>query len=90
MKAWFISVDTGDYGWGDFVHGETSGKGKAMFWDEWGDQAEEWIWLRAIRVPSLDDVPITEINILEHLHGETFEGEPYTEWYPICTCEVCK
>ena len=87
MKAWFVWI--GDE-WGDFVHGETAGKAKSMFWHEWSSMAEEWIYLRPIRRPDLDDVPLTEENILKHLKGQTYEGEPYTNWTPICTCEVCK
>ena len=89
-KAWFVWVGDPGLDWGDFVHGETDSKAKAMFWAEWSSTAEEYTWLRPIRCQNLDDVPLTEENILKHLKGQTYEGEPYTEWYSICNCEICK
>lgn len=90
MKAWFVWV--GDE-WGDFVHGESAGKAKSMFWKEWAQEADEWINLRPIRVPELDNVPLTSDVILKHLkdNGIKWEDvEDYGNWWPICDCEVCQ
>ena len=87
-KAWFVHI-LEDFG--DFVHGETQGKAKSMFFSEWGDHTENgFIDLLAVRVPELDNTPINEKSILKYMKGETFEGEPYTYWYPICGCKICK
>lgn len=85
MKAWWIWFDDE---WGDYVHGETVSKAKAMFWATWSWEADEWIRLRAKRVPRLDDKPITMEAILEVDHYS--EGDLLHVWYPICTCEICK
>ena len=80
MKAWFVWV--GDE-WGDYVHGETAAKAKAIFWEKWAWEADEWIYLRAVRCPEFDDIPITQEVITSH------NGEETTWWYPICDCEIC-
>ncbi len=86
MKAWFVWF--GD--WGDYVHGETPALAKQMFKREWGPEMdwESWIYLRPIRCPRLDDIPITSESIL--LEDHWFEGEKMDHWYPICKCGICK
>ena len=61
MKAWFVWADDD---WGDYVHGNNATEAKSMFWREWSSETE-WIYLRPIRYPQLDDVSITEESILE-------------------------
>ena len=89
MKAYFVWIMDE---WGDFVHGETAGKAKSMFWQEWAQEADEWINMRPIRVSALDDVPLTRQNIKEYQlsRGHSYMGEEYTEWWPICDCPICK
>ena len=78
MKAWFVWV--GDE-WGDYVHGETAAKAKAIFWEKWAWEADERIYLRAVRCPELDNIPITRESISE-INDDKM-------WYPICDCEIC-
>lgn len=85
MKAWFVWVDDE---WGDYVHGETANKAKSMFWNQWGLEADEWIQLRPIRYPRLDNVPITSESILEGYDED--QREEYGGWKPICECRLCK
>ena len=80
MKAWFVMV--GD-DWGEYVHGETASKAKSMFWKSWSYEAEEWIYLRAYRVPELDDIPITTKNINNIREDNEL-------WHPICDCPICE
>lgn len=88
MKAWFVWIMDE---WGDYVHGETPGKAKSMFWKEWGDEADEWINLRPIRIPDLDNIPLTRENIAKY-QGKRLLGDQddYGNWWPICDCSVCK
>jgi len=81
MKAWWVSV--GDE-WGDFVHAETRSKAKSMFWNKWSWEADEWIYLRALREPKLDNKPLTAKNIQTAIGGDGLY-ESYT-----CNCELCK
>jgi len=80
MKAWFVWAGEPYSEWGDYVHGETPGKAKAMFWREWHGECE-WIDLRPIRAPEFDDKPITG-DIILLVSG-------YDDWFPICKCELC-
>jgi len=86
MKAWFV-WDNNDYNWGDYVHGETAGKAKSMFWSAWHTEADEWICMRVSRCPELDDIPITSDSIKERTNA-IFNEDDY--WYPICDCEICR
>lgn len=98
MNAWFVSVTDWGYpdNWGDYVHGETASKAKAMFWREWSQEAGEWTNLRARRVPEFDDRPFTEEEILAlyddlDFYDPSFDSwEKPEEWHPICDCEICK
>ena len=78
MKAWFVWADDD---WGDYVHGNNATEAKSMFWKEWSSETE-WINLRPVRCPKLDNIPITEDKICK-LHPE------YAEWNPICRCKIC-
>jgi len=87
MKAWFVWY--GD-DWGDYVHGETRSKAKSMFMKTWSPEcdSEGWIFLRALRYPRLDDIPITNESILDGY--DEAERNEYSHWLPICDCEICK
>ena len=76
MKAWFVWV--GDE-WGDYVHGETASKAKAMFMTVWHGESE-WVELRPLRFKELDDIPINK---------ETLTKLGVLGFYPICDCELC-
>jgi len=82
MKAYFIWSDN-DYQWGDFAHGETASKAKAMFWKKWSYEVEEYIYLRAKRVPELDNKPFTADNIIAATDLEDWNLNP------TCSCEIC-
>lgn len=82
MKAWFVWADDE---WGDFVHGETPGKAKSMFWNYWVLEASDFCSLRPIRVPRLDDKPLTEESINECRDDDDPWDSPI-----ICRCEICK
>jgi hypothetical protein len=88
MKAWFV-WGSPDYDWGDYVHGETRGKAKAMFWKEWSFETDEWIHMRVSRCPALDDIPITSDNIKKRTNAYMDEPKEYWYWHPICDCEIC-
>ena len=87
MKAWFVWI--GDE-WGDWVHGSTATEAKTMFWNFWGDIAEEWIYLQPIRCPRLDGIPITRENIA--IGFSPYEIDEYGIKHRdlICKCEICK
>ena len=91
MKCYFVWVGDPGYDWGDFVHGVSASKAKAMFWKIWSYEAEDYTWLRPIRVPELDNIPITEENIIKYLRDEEvlYEGESIDEWIPECKCSLC-
>ena len=80
MKGWFVWV--GDE-WGDYVHGRTPTEAKSMFWKSWSCETEEWIYLLPIRIPELDNVPITT----ESIAGVSNDNEL---WYPACDCRICE
>ena len=84
MKAWFVWC--GD-DWGDYVHGDTQAQAKSMFMMSWGGIECEWIYLRTIRSPRLDNRPITEENILEIYNDDDYYID---SWHPICECEICR
>lgn len=81
MKAWFVWAGEPYMEWGDYVHGETPGKAKAMFMKAWHTEVE-WNDLHPHRYPALDDKPITYQNIFE-------SGQTCDRWVPICECEIC-
>ena len=83
MKAWFVWADDE---WGEYVHGATRSEAKSMMWRHWGLEIDEWIYMRAIRSPRLDDIPITSRSILD---GYDIDEKEYEYWYPICKCELC-
>lgn len=87
MKGYFVWV--GDE-WGEYVHGETANKAKSMMWKSWGIEIE-WVDMRPIRIPELDNIPITNSSIQNYIKKNIpqEEQELYT-WHPICGCEVCK
>ena len=80
MKAWFVWASEE---WGDYVHGATASKAKAMFWKTWSYETEEWIYMRAIRVRDLDNIPITSKSIA------SVSIVP-DDWDSICDCEICE
>ena len=91
MKGYYVWVGDPGYDWGDFTHGETASKAKARFWKSWSYEAEDYLYLRPIRVPFFDNKPITEESVLEYLKGEIDKetGDPFTEWLPSCKCPLC-
>ncbi len=84
MKAYFVWV--GDE-WGDYVHGETASKAKAMFWRTWETEAIDWTYLRPIRVPRLDNIPMTVRNIKVEADNAAYEA---AGWVPTCKCKICE
>ena len=85
MKAWFVWC--GD-DWGDYVHGDTPAKAKSMFWRSWSGECE-WIDLRPIRCPRLDNIPITDKSIRELFDAKSAEYDDKYDWIPICKCKIC-
>ena len=94
MKAYWVSVG---YEWGDYVHAETVSKAKSKLWQEFGGfEIEEWTWLRAKRVPSLDNIPLSSENIHAHLERLMKEDgllgfdEACFPWTTCCKCNICR
>ena len=85
MKAWFVWVDDE---WGDYVHGNTRSEAKAMMWRYWSLEVDEWVYMRALHTPRLDDIPITSKTILDGYDAEQ-QKEYDGYWHPICKCELC-
>lgn len=88
MKGYFVWANDD---WGDFVHGISESKAKAMMWKTWSIEVDEWTYMRAYRVPEFDNVPITEEAILKRNDGQLdCEGYVIDQWLSICDCSVCR
>ena len=81
MKGWFVWGDPGE--WGDYVHGETASQAKSMLWREFPLEIDEWINMRALRRPELDNIPITK-NSLDAIDNKN------EHWYTVCKCQLCR
>ena len=85
-KAW--SVGPYDDDWVIIVHTETRAKARVL-----GTAVEfhEYIGMRAIRIPELDDISVTKETLLnagwpEECIDEPFDPSMYTF---MCECENC-
>lgn len=81
MKAWFVWVDDEC---GDYVHGETPGKAKSKMCRTCFT-GTDFTDLRPMRIPELDDKPLTT----ETISAIRDEDNPWDEPI-ICRCELCK
>jgi len=91
MKAWIVYYDNE---WCSLVHAKTRGQACAYIMNRI-DPGDGFIYFRAIRMPGLDDKPITYINALEAgFHYRSFpDADDYIpENYFIndCNCNICK
>ena len=82
MKAWFVWIDDE---WGDYVHGNTAGQAKSMFLRAWNTDVDDFCSLRPMRVPDLDDKPLTA----ETISAIREENDPWNE-HIICRCKLCE
>lgn len=91
MKAWVVF-----YGeqWCVLLHADTRGKAQALAMGlDHGDN--DFVRYRAIRLPGLDDKPITFDNAHEagfHYYDDYDDGIPIEpeDFFNDCRCELCK
>ena len=76
------------------VHGETRGKAKARFHQEFGfDTWDCWENIRLRRLPGLDDKPITYQNAFDagFVYEDNEDGDiGPDEFVNTCNCSICK
>ena len=90
MKAWIVYYEDE---WCSLVHEETSGKACAYIMNKI-DPGDGFICFHAIRIPGLDDKPVTYANALE----AGFQYRDYFDEADIpdicfvndCACEICE
>lgn len=98
MKAWFVSDDVENFG--VLVHAKTRGQAKVAGHYE---MDVDFIHMRSIRVPQLDDKPFTLENVNSAQFFTSWDDDPgmgYStedgfflredEWYNSCQCDICK
>ena len=87
LKTW--QVGPYDDEWVVIVHAETRGQARKM---GAGVGYDEFVGMRAIRLPKLDGKLITRQTLTEAGFPETWEGEPLdaTSYILDCGCEICK
>jgi len=83
MKAYEVQYK--DSEWCDFVHASHVEDAKISFWKAWATEGE-FIDVRAVRVPELDNKALTGKNIV----NAGFDEEWYSEKTYICECDLCK
>jgi len=89
MKAWQVGPYGYDDAWSAIVHANTRAEAKQKIYNETAD-TDEWIKIRAIRVPEFDDCAVT-VEALRRL-GYNPEGDkivPRDFTWP-CGCELCR
>ena len=93
MKAWIAQYKDED--WVMLVHGETRSKAKSNF-QQWNPMAYErdFIDIRVIRLPGLDNLPITYDNAKnagfeywDDWDGAIVERDMFVN---DCSCEICR
>ena len=93
MKAWIVQYEDD---WCSLVHEETRGKACAYIMNK-VDPGDGFIHFRAIRLPGLDDKPITYGNAceagfhyLDEYQKPLFPPEADEYFINDCSCEICK
>ncbi len=93
MKAWIVYYY--DNEWCNLVHAETKGKACAYIRDAI-DVGLDFLDFRAIRIPELDNKPITYNNAAESgffYRDEFSNGKrvaPEESFINDCRCKICK
>jgi hypothetical protein len=95
MKAYRAEFE--DSGWCILVHGETRGKAKSRFMqvqpDPWLADTDYWNDIRLLRIPGLDNKPITFANTAAaeffYVDSETDKILDANEFFNFCDCEIC-
>jgi hypothetical protein len=96
MKAWIVD-DGGDCC--TLVHAETIGKAKLKGQSALNVDYYDYLYVRAKRIPGLDDKPITYQNAKDagfqyiDLYGGDSDEDGYLKpelFFNDCYCEICK
>lgn len=85
MKKAFV-VYYKDYEWVDYAHAETAQEAKKIFYSEW-KQEGDYIDIRAIRRPKLDNLPLSGKNIATCGYG--YEEDWLGVERCMCKCDLC-
>ena len=94
MKAWIVYYYDE---WCSLVHAETRGKACAYIRDRI-DTGLDFTDFRAVRIPGLDDKPITYENAADvgFFYQDEFSSEdwdrvcPEESFFNDCNCDICK
>lgn len=81
MKAYMVMYKDND--WCDFVHAENVRQARNLFWREWS-WLGEFLDRRALRAPTLDDIPLTGANIVNAGYDESWIDQDSQ-----CRCQIC-
>ena len=94
MKAWVVGEKDGwgGFAWCTLIHAET--RGKAIYEVQSTYNTGDFTDYRAVRLPGLDDKPITYENAAAagFLYLDDTDGEPApsNEFLNECRCEICR
>lgn len=87
MKAWSVSYSED---WHMLLHAETREKARVLFIKEYPEYyPPEYIEVKAIRVPELDNLPFNLENSKEYF-SDAEDQDFARSYYNFCLCEICK
>jgi len=95
MKAWQVGEVSFVWrifnDWTLLIHANTREQARNIAIEVWPELSKpNYIDVRAIRVPELDDKPFTHENLPDGLFKDDEEYSLKDYWVNFCNCEVCK
>lgn len=94
MKAWQVGEASLIWriftDWTILIHANTREQARKIARDVWPEQhTPDYINIRAIRVPEVDNKPFTYENLPDGLFKDDEEYPLKDYWYNFCACEIC-